>query len=763
MNIIKKKELQGSKNKIRFVIFDFDGVFTDGKIFFDNEGNPVKHYNAKDGMGIFQLHNNGIQVGVISGWKENPSQMAILKHLKIQYISLGSNDKLTILKKWCHELNIPLENVAYMGDDSNDLEIMKDVGFVACPKDAISDVKNISHFVSTRSGGNGAIRQFCDFITENEQHLCFCIPARMNSTRLPGKLLLPIGEKSCIQHTITNVQNSKYFNDNIIVLTDDVKIKNELKDYPCKVIITTGEYQNGTERISKNLEKIDKLYQEIKYNVIVNIQADEPFISSKNIDFCIEKHYEKIDSNIFYTTLHEETNSKEYLESTASLKVLTDNQANVLYYSRNLIPFNKQGKFNENLIYKTFTGIYIFDRKMLELYPQLPNGKLQIEEDCEQLKILEAGYKIKSYSTVEYNEISLNTMEDYNFLLNKYHTNNMKNAPDENGELIHLDCTLRDGGYNNNWRFHNSFVKNYVEIIDKIKVDYVEIGFINILKEYKGEIVGRCRNIDEEFISLFKNKNFKICAMGDFKNIDIDFLKKKVNLDLIRVAFHKMDYKEAILQCQDIINLGYKVSANVMGITNYTKQDILDLIQLINKTSIEFVCVADSFGSLQNFELEIILNLFEKNLESSTLGVHLHNNMQNAYTNYEYIRSNYKKKCIIDSTLFGMGRGAGNLQTELVYANKIKNDDFCELLIFIENFIKNFMTNKSCTWGYDLDYLYAGLHGIHPNYVVKMREKNICFTNILFLLKEILTDKKHQYFDLNYFQIILQKYLEDLI
>ena len=73
------------------------------------------------------------------------------------------------------------------------------------------------------------------------------------------------------------------------------------------------------------------------------------------------------------------------------------------------------------------------------------------------------------------------------------------------------------------------------------------------------------------------------------------------------------------------------------------------------------------------------------------------------------------------------------------------------------------MTNKSSTWGYDLDYLYAGLHGIHPNYVVKMREKNICFTNILFLLKEILMDKKHQYFDLNYFQIILQKYLEELI
>tara|TARA_B100001175_G_C18966801_1_gene383269 strand:- start:14 stop:493 length:480 start_codon:yes stop_codon:yes gene_type:complete len=152
---------------IKLVVFDFDGVFTDGKIIFDNEGNALKHYNVKDGMGIVNLFKSNINVGVISGWKENNSQKAILKHLKIERVSLGSNNKLDILKKWCKELNIELSEVAYMGDDLNDLELMNNVNFTGCPNDAVNEVKKISKFISTKTGGNGAIREFSDFIINN--------------------------------------------------------------------------------------------------------------------------------------------------------------------------------------------------------------------------------------------------------------------------------------------------------------------------------------------------------------------------------------------------------------------------------------------------------------------------------------------------------------------------------------------------------------------------------------------------------------------
>lgn len=153
---------------IKLIVFDFDGVFTNGKIIFNENGIPMKHYNAKDGMGILRLHDAGFEVGVISGWPDNISQQAILKHLKIKRVSLGSNSKLDILNQWCKELNIKLQNVAYMGDDINDLEVMKEVSLVGCPNDAVDEVKQIANLVCDKCGGNGAVREFCEYIVKSE-------------------------------------------------------------------------------------------------------------------------------------------------------------------------------------------------------------------------------------------------------------------------------------------------------------------------------------------------------------------------------------------------------------------------------------------------------------------------------------------------------------------------------------------------------------------------------------------------------------------
>lgn len=166
---------------IKLVVFDFDGVFTDGKIIFDNNGYPLKHYNAKDGMGIFELHKNGFEVGVISGWPHNNSQNSVLTHLQIKRISLGSNKKLEILQTWCNELNINLDNVAYMGDDINDLQVMNEVKLVGCPNDAVEDVKSIADFISSKNGGEGAVRTFCDYIILNRDTIKISILNEINN------------------------------------------------------------------------------------------------------------------------------------------------------------------------------------------------------------------------------------------------------------------------------------------------------------------------------------------------------------------------------------------------------------------------------------------------------------------------------------------------------------------------------------------------------------------------------------------------------
>ena len=94
---------------IKFAVFDYDGVFSDGSVYIDNKGIVFKKYNSKDGMGISLLKKNNIKVGVISGYKENDSQKEILKHLKIEYVALNIKNKLEKLQEWCKELNIDMK------------------------------------------------------------------------------------------------------------------------------------------------------------------------------------------------------------------------------------------------------------------------------------------------------------------------------------------------------------------------------------------------------------------------------------------------------------------------------------------------------------------------------------------------------------------------------------------------------------------------------------------------------------------------------
>ena len=575
-----------------------------------------------------------------------------------------------------------------------------------------------------------------EFIIDDCIHkICFVIPARLTSTRLPNKLLLSIGEKTCIQHTITQVAKSKYFNDNIIVLTDHKDIKDNLNGYPCNVIMTSNTCKNGTERISTNMTKICH-----KYTIIVNIQADEPFISAQNIDFCIYKHIYNTDSGVFYTTLHEKSNSKEYLLSTASLKVVIDINDNVLYYSRNVIPSNKTGILNDEYVYNTFTGIYVFNRDMIELYARLNNGLLQIEEDCEQLKILEAGYKIKSFPTVEYNEISLNTFEDYRFLMKKYIEKH----------ISYLDCTIRDGGYTNDWKFDDKFITEYITIMDTIGIDYVEIGFVNKTTDDR---YGTPHKITKEYANLFINHSFRICAMGNYGDIDIDSLKIGLPLDMVRVAFHKKNCKPAIQKCIEIKKLGYKVSANIMAITNYSDHEILELIKLINESEVDVLCIADSFGSMSHHDLLHIVNILESSIIYSSIGIHLHNNMNNAFSNYTCVKSAVTdRNYIFDSTLFGIGRGAGNLQTELIFHRQLSHDILCNLILFIDEYIRH---DKKCLWGYDLDYLYSGLYNVHPNYVIKLREYDFDLKKILSTLHHIANSPQKNYFDSTYLDTLI--------
>ncbi len=148
--------------KIKLLILDVDGVMTDGGMYYTENGDQIKKYNTKDGMAIQHLVKNEFQVAIISSGFKSEMVKSRADLLGIQRCYVGRDPKIEVLNKYCEELNITLENVAIIGDDVNDMEIIKQVGFSASPSDAMNTVKSQVDVVLTKKGGEGCVREFID-------------------------------------------------------------------------------------------------------------------------------------------------------------------------------------------------------------------------------------------------------------------------------------------------------------------------------------------------------------------------------------------------------------------------------------------------------------------------------------------------------------------------------------------------------------------------------------------------------------------------
>lgn len=152
---------------IRLVILDVDGTLTDGTIFLDNHGNELKAFNARDGMAISQSIRNGLECIIMTGRKSQIVELRA-KELGITSIYQSVHNKKEKLLDLISELDLTLDNIAYIGDDINDLEVMKLVGFSACPKDAVYEVKQISNYISEYQGGKGAVRDILEYLLKEQ-------------------------------------------------------------------------------------------------------------------------------------------------------------------------------------------------------------------------------------------------------------------------------------------------------------------------------------------------------------------------------------------------------------------------------------------------------------------------------------------------------------------------------------------------------------------------------------------------------------------
>jgi len=304
-----------------------------------------------------------------------------------------------------------------------------------------------------------------------------------------------------------------------------------------------------------------------------------------------------------------------------------------------------------------------------------------------------------------------------------------------------LDCTLRDGGYVNNWQFSNTQIQSIIGSLEDAHIEIIECGYLND-SQGKGFDTTLFQDVDSymKVVGAIETQAQKV-VMINFGDFDISHLppKNTNTIDGIRLAFHKKDLQEVFVYAQKVIELGYTLYFQPMVTKNYSDLEFLSLIEKVNQLGVYSFYIVDSFGSMTLQEFQKYMILADSNLKQTiALGYHSHNNMQLAFSNAIMMCSmNLQREILIDASIYGIGRGAGNLNTELItdYLNTTlqKSYNTLPLLEIIDKFLYSLMQKNS--WGFSpAQYLSASLN-CHPNYATYLINKN---TNHIVGVKKVL-------------------------
>jgi len=288
-----------------------------------------------------------------------------------------------------------------------------------------------------------------------------------------------------------------------------------------------------------------------------------------------------------------------------------------------------------------------------------------------------------------------------------------------------LDCTLRDGGFVNDWQFGHQTVKNIIGKLADANVNFIEVGYLH--DSAKADLDSTQYPHTKALwgaVSEMNRKNSKFSAMIDFGACSLENVgaQKESGIDTIRVTVKQTDGRDdIILFLKEIRARGYAVCVQPVSVTNWSETDMQNLLEHLQSVDIAQVAVVDTYGLLHWHEAEKYFRLLDDNLAPGVeLGFHAHNNFQMAYSNSVMLTQfPTKRNIIIDASLYGMGKSAGNAHTELVamYLNRVcgSNYDLVSLMEAIDSEIARL--RPELPWGYSLQYYLAALHRCHPNYV----------------------------------------------
>jgi len=335
-----------------------------------------------------------------------------------------------------------------------------------------------------------------------------------------------------------------------------------------------------------------------------------------------------------------------------------------------------------------------------------------------------------------------------------------------------LDCTIRDGGYVNNWKFSDEQMIECYRACSKSNVEYMEIGFRNLKKKDFLEKYGPSFFCEEEYINKIvgSTDGCKIAVMVTINEFDInDFIPKiesKISLVRVLMAYHGGKNKgDDILDINQLLNgveqieklskLGYDISFNIGRIDKVSKNQLYEICKILSKIQIKYFTMADTYGSVDLDYIEKLIpyvnflfkDVFQNN--NIEIGFHAHDNCSNATT-----KSLYSLKygvTMIDGCILGYGRGSGNAKTELLMMdlnkNHNKNYDFINIIEFGDNYLINYKTclNNLC---YNVVYALCSYFGCHVTYAIDIIEKydKMNIRDIYNIFKKLQEIKKNMFY-----------------
>jgi 4-hydroxy 2-oxovalerate aldolase len=298
---------------------------------------------------------------------------------------------------------------------------------------------------------------------------------------------------------------------------------------------------------------------------------------------------------------------------------------------------------------------------------------------------------------------------------------------------ILIDCTLRDGGYYNNWNFPVNLINNYLIAMNSAKINIVEIGF-RFLKN--NGFKGACAFSSDNFIRSLKiPNNLTIGVMINASDLYTEIgwktameklfpeKAKTTPVKLVRIASHYHEVENAFFAIKWLKKRGYRTGLNLMQITDREKDELIKFSKLAQISKPEVIYFADSIGNMKPRDVSKTINLLRKNWKGN-IGIHTHDNMGLALSNtMEALNKGVKW---LDATVTGMGRGPGNAKMEelIIELDKsnARNINLVPLLSIIRNFFLPLKKKKN--WGTNPYYYLSGKYGIHPTYIQVMMDDN---------------------------------------